>query len=1061
MSPVRRPDPARIRAELKDFQRATVDYVISRMYDPAAPTRRFLVADEVGLGKTLVARGVVAEVVDRLWDTTKRIDIVYICSNQQIARQNLRRLNVLDLPATDLPDRITLLPRALKRLGRQKVNLVAFTPGTSFNLGYRVGRYDERAVLFRMLEDALGRRITSRPATYATLQGAARRGFADALAATTMSDLDARVRRIFARRLGGDAALVAEIDGLTDGRRRRGQDETVLRRRGNVLIGRLRELLARSCIDAIEPDLVILDEFQRFADLLDRTSPASELAHALFDWGDCRTLLLSATPYRMLTLADEPVGDDHHSDLLRTCRFLFNGDAAQVDALAGHLADLRAGLRAGAPARRVRRARDGVQQLLRQVMTRTERLAATPDRAGMLREDRRARLAPTVAEVRAFVAADAVSRTVGGDNVVEYWKAAPYLLNFMDDYQLRRRFDRSLAGRGAELARVLAGTQTLLPRDRVEAYRPIDAQHPKLRDLIADLDAAGAWALLWLPPCLPYFTLDGPYRTPAARQFTKRLVFSAWNVVPRAVAGLLSYEAERRHLRGRRRRWADRANLRKPLEFVVRADTPANMANLALILPSPALAELGDPLVAVAAAGRALPLDRRDLLDAVRHALDARLRPWVALAPEDGPTDNAWYAVAALVLDRDDVAATVSGSFSGVQGDPDDEPQTDLASHLAAAARHAAALRRHECRLGRPPADLADVLAELAVAGPGSSALRALGRVCGGPTAHHDPDVLGAAAMIAWALRSLLNQPEARAIVAASASGQPYWRQVLSHGLDGCLTAVLDEYLHLVCEAEALGRRGLPERARRIATVVADALALRTSVVRADDIQIKGRQISREPANLRLHFALRFGQDHEEAGALQRATVVRTAFNSPFWPFVLVTTSIGQEGLDFHPYCHAVVHWNLPRNPVDLEQREGRVHRYKGHAVRKNVAACYGHRTNLAAEGDPWQQLFDLAVKERPRGESDLNPYWVFPGDARIERIVPLLPLSREIQRLHDLHRTLGAYRLAFGQPRQEDLLALLADRYQPTELAALVAELRIDLTPPTPVRSAASSRRR
>jgi len=1024
MSPMRRPDPDRIRAELKDFQRATVDYVISRLYDPATPTRRFLVADEVGLGKTLVARGIVAEVIDRLWDTTKRIDIVYICSNQQIARQNLRRLNVLDLPATDLPDRITLLPRALKQLGRQKVNLVAFTPGTSFNLGYRVGRYDERAVLFRMLEDALGRRIISRPATYAILQGGARQGFPNALAATTIADLDARVRRAFARRLKDDAHLVAEIDELTDGRWRRGQDEKVLRRRGNVLIGRLREMLAQSCIDAIQPDLVILDEFQRFADLLDRTSPASELAHALFDWGDCRTLLLSATPYRMLTLAEESVGDDHHSDLLRTCRFLFNGDAAQVDALADHLADLRVGLRDGAPTRRLRRSRDGIQQLLRQVMTRTERLAATPDRAGMLHEDQRARLAPTVAEVRAFVAADAVSRTVGGDNVIEYWKAAPYLLNFMDDYQLRRRFDRSLAGRGAELARVLAGTQSLLPRDRVEAYRPIDLQHPKLRNLIADLDAADAWAMLWLPPCLPYFALDGPYQPPAARQFTKRLVFSAWNVVPRAVAGLLSYEAERRHLRGRRRRWADRPNLRKPLEFVVRGETPANMANLALILPSPALARLGDPLGVAAATGHPLPLDRRELLDAVRHALDERLQPWVALAPDDGPTDNAWYAVATLLLDGDDVAATVIGSFSGLQGRSDDEAQTDLASHLTATAHHAAALRRHECQLGRPPTDLSDVLAELAVAGPGSSALRALGRVCGGPTAYHDPDVLAAAATIAWGLRSLLNQPEARAIVAKSAPGQPYWRQVLGHTLDGCLTAVLDEYLHLVCEAEALGRRSLPQRTRRIAKVVADALALRTSPVRADDIRIKGRHVSREPANLRLHFALRFAQDHEEAAALQRATVVRTAFNSPFWPFVLVTTSIGQEGLDFHPYCHAVIHWNLPRNPVDLEQREGRVHRYKGHAVRKNVAACYGERISLAAKVDPWEQLFDVAVEGRPQGESDLNPYWVFPGDARIERIVPLLPLSREIQRLHDLHRTLGAYRLAFGQPRQDDLLA-------------------------------------
>src|SRR5699024_11013379 len=38
-------------------------------------------------------------------------------------------------------------------------------------------------------------------------------------------------------------------------------------------------------------------------------------------------------------------------------------------------------------------------------------------------------------------------------------------------------------------------------------------------------------------------------------------------------------------------------------------------------------------------------------------------------------------------------------------------------------------------------------------------------------------------------------------------------------------------------------------------------------------------------------------------------------FNSPFWPFVLASTSVGQEGLDFHTYSHAVVHWNLPPTP--------------------------------------------------------------------------------------------------------------------------------------------------
>ena len=64
--------------------------------------------------------------------------------------------------------------------------------------------------------------------------------------------------------------------------------------------------------------------------------------------------------------------------------------------------------------------------------------------------------------------------------------------------------------------------------------------------------------------------------------------------------------------------------------------------------------------------------------------------------------------------------------------------------------------------------------------------------------------------------------------------------------------------------------------------------------------------------------------------------------------------------LDFHTWCHAVMHWNLPSNPVDLEQREGRVQRYKGHAVRKNIAECYGLAalSNAEHHQDPWRSLF-------------------------------------------------------------------------------------------------------
>ena len=71
-----------------------MERVHEQFWHPTDPTRRFLVADEVGLGKTLVARGVIAKTIDHLWDTVPRIDVVYICSNAQIARQNLPKLRV-------------------------------------------------------------------------------------------------------------------------------------------------------------------------------------------------------------------------------------------------------------------------------------------------------------------------------------------------------------------------------------------------------------------------------------------------------------------------------------------------------------------------------------------------------------------------------------------------------------------------------------------------------------------------------------------------------------------------------------------------------------------------------------------------------------------------------------------------------------------------------------------------------------------------------------------------------------------------------------------------------
>ena len=77
-------------------------------------------------------------------------------------------------------------------------------------------------------------------------------------------------------------------------------------------------------------------------------------------------------------------------------------------------------------------------------------------------------------------------------------------------------------------------------------------------------------------------------------------------------------------------------------------------------------------------------------------------------------------------------------------------------------------------------------------------------------------------------------------------------------------------------------------------------------------------------------------------------------------------------------------------------------------------------------------------------------PYWVFhQGRAKIDRLVPVLPFSHESTRLPRLRKSLAVYRLAFGQPRQDELVEFLGDRISPELLEGWLSKLRIDLSPP------------
>ena len=79
---------------LKDFQRATVERIDSLFREGQ---KRILVADEVGMGKTLIARGAIVKTARlRIEEGDELFKVVYICSNISIANQNIRKLKVSD-----------------------------------------------------------------------------------------------------------------------------------------------------------------------------------------------------------------------------------------------------------------------------------------------------------------------------------------------------------------------------------------------------------------------------------------------------------------------------------------------------------------------------------------------------------------------------------------------------------------------------------------------------------------------------------------------------------------------------------------------------------------------------------------------------------------------------------------------------------------------------------------------------------------------------------------------------------------------------------------------------
>jgi len=1042
---------------LKDFQRRTVEYVFDRMYRDEKTARRFLVADEVGLGKTLVARGIIAKAVELLQQQgVERIDVLYICSNATIAQQNLNRLNVTDQETSTFATRLTLLPLQLQSLKANGINFISFTPGTTFDLRSRGGKVEERALIYRMLHGRFGIRSTP---LFNLLQAKVSRERWTRWARSYELEYDESLAEAFRKNVESDRPFLKNLLAVCQDFRRVKKIRGDLVEQRYEMIGELRRRLADVCIDALEPDLVILDEFQRFKDLLNGKDDAAELAQQLFRHHDVRVLLLSATPYRMLSLNHES-DEEHYADFLDTLRFLFDGDEARIEEIKQEFRRFRQALyglddQSAAQANEVR---CNLERHLRSVIARTERIDVTKSHNAMMVETPEPATLNS-GDLRAARFVDRVAQSVEAGDTIDYWKSSPYLVNFMGDYELKRRLLENCQEPSPELHGAFQQADGELLRNvNIQRYRVTDPGNARLRQLMSKTVHAGQWQLLWLPPSLPYFKPGGVYAKDIPA--TKALIFSSWQVVPDALAAICSYECERLMLQeqtGLPKYHELHKKRRQLLQFRIDAEDkrPTGMPALALMYPCPTLASLVDPLEF---AMRSDEIHAPDV-STVRSEVGVRIREKLAKigltnSPNDGIADQRWYWAALAVLDRhyaEEVLTWVRDDEDGwlsVQTADDGEAASGFRQHIA----YFIEAFEGGLELGRMPDDLVDVLTDFALASPAICAMRALRRIAT-DLPEISPSMLASAARVGNGLRSLFNQPEVTALLRADDDRIPYWRRVLNYCTDGNLQSVLDEYAHVLKENTGLTQRPGDEIANGVADAMAEALSLRTSSLRVDDLKATPQgHIRVKEFSIRCRFAVRFGDVRDDDGqTLVRSGSVRQAFNSPFRPFILASTSVGQEGLDFHPYCHVVYHWNLPSNPVDLEQREGRVHRYKGHAVRRNIAKAYGRSALRAGDWtDVWDELFALAAADRKPGVSELIPYWLFEteGGWSVERRVPMLPLSREVAQLRRLKEMLAIYRLAFGQPRQEDLLTYLSCIQADSNVNSERESYRISLAP-------------
>ncbi|WP_442510549.1 DEAD/DEAH box helicase family protein [Novipirellula sp. SH528] len=1080
-------------ADLKEFQQAAVDRIVRMLHENGSG--RFLLADEVGLGKTLIARGV----IENLSRKKKSFTVVYLCSNLEIASQNAEKLVSAESASRPLKERLTLMTLAMERSRTSALRIYSFTPGTSLNLGQATGVIRERKLLLLLLSRQFDFRLSKRLRSLFCCSADPDRWMEETDKRSLNFEFGSDIKAGFARRW---AALVRKtfvdvIDAEKTPTRMRldsavvttaqdfarfGKQDWTKRNRSRV-ISELRTCLALASLDHLNPDLVVMDEFQRFRDVLINSRNESSVESKLLSMNGAKVLILSATPYKMYTMGHED--EDHHQDFLETYAFLKKCDTrdSRVGSLKANLENFRTKLESISQIETVDedllQKKHAIETDLCTVMCRTERNRYLDDSKKGINEipvdgiDLAGQFPQgeelgQYLELRRFMLQESGLAGEYARSIEDFWKSGPSLLSFMDGHyslisKLRARDDK-LGG--------VVPKHLLLPE---ASLRKSATSNLKFRQLFKkvfgdDDQAKDDWPFLWIKPRFTYYR-DRFY---GKRKPSKFLIFSHWHFVPKTIAYLASAESERRIRFDRDR------STSSPLSF-----KSGSLSLFNVCFPSLALAG-GIDLLRCSARHDAEP-DQSAVERAAREEL-LKLLPEGVAYRKSGKASDIWQVIAAI---ESNYAAVIGNEFSGALSrliaDRDLNPSVTKEDGVdwfsqcqdKYAQWFRQSLHTNNSRLVVTEKSLGRIL-RIALYSPTISLLRSFLRVADevlttNTKTNTKETVIDLFAMVGSIclsqVRNYFNRPLVQSIVDRHGRGGSYVDKVLDYCARGHLQAVLDEFVYL--EMGNVSGNKNKSRAEKLAEQVGTAFSMNTGTPRLNMPDSKGRFQTNSPIVGATHFALSFGEDTsvEREGGIDRKSRksdVRTAFNSPFWPFVLATTSVGQEGLDFHWYCKDIVHWNLPSNPVDLEQREGRINRHNSLAIRDMIARDYplrelktfaSQRAELEPSGLPWEWVFD-AIKEEPMNDQTfkhgLFPHWIYkPKDENTEilrRHLIFYNASRDIHQYRRLKRDLTIYRLVFGQPRQEDIVKRIreniGDDIEQDSLEKLLPIYMINLSP-------------